>query len=194
MLSDKDILKELNRSLRIDPLVPENVQPASVDLRLDREFWVAASGWARDIDPRQDCSSLFRAGELVEHPTGPPYFLLEPGMFVLASTFERVSLNAELAAKVEGKSSLGRLGLLVHATAGFIDPGFEGQVTLELANLTPRRIRLYPGMLIAQVCFFRLETPATSVYGAPDRGSHYAKQKGPTLSRGWQNFAISPLP
>lgn len=189
MLSDQGIRAELDKgSIGILPLIPENVQPASVDLRLDYKFEVVRqSPWQHLIDPSVDNQYSFSTQE------SRSCFDISPGDFVLGSTYETVFLSDKFAAKVEGKSSLGRLGLLVHATAGFIDPGFEGQITLELANLTPHVIRLYPGMLIAQICFFRLEQPAESVYGAVGRGSHYSGQRGPTLSRSWQNFSVSDL-
>lgn len=190
MLSDQDIRKELGRALSIEPFVSENVQPASVDLRLDRGFEVLSNQYIPELDPSTDNTRYFSPRYCEDVDSS---FLLEPGFFALGSTYEHVSLSGQVAAKVEGKSSLGRLGLLVHATAGFIDPGFEGQITLELANLTGTAIRLYPGMLVAQICFFRLETPAESIYGSAGKGSHYSRQRGPTLSRGWQNFTISEL-
>ena len=160
------------------------VQPSSIDFRLDRFFRVFENHHYPHIDPAEDQADLTR---LVE-PEGDEPFILHPGEFVLGSTYEVITLPDDIAARVEGKSSLGRLGLLTHATAGFIDPGFSGHVTLELSNVATLPIKLYPGMKIGQLCFFRLSSPAEHPYGWEKYGSRYQGQRGPTPSRSFQNF------
>jgi dCTP deaminase len=155
-----------------------------VDIRLDRFFRVFENHRYPHIDPAADQSDLTR--EVTTDGDEP--FVLHPGEFVLGSTYELVGLGDALAARVEGKSSLGRLGLLTHATAGFVDPGFTGHVTLELANVATLPIKLYPGMKIGQLCFFRLSSPAEHPYGSTAAGSHYQGQRGPTPSRSYANF------
>jgi dCTP deaminase len=171
----------------IDPFLPELMQPSSYDVRLDSKFRVLSSpSSAACLDPALDNANKF---DEVEVPKGSA-FALDPGAFVLGSTYEGLSLGSNIAARLEGKSSLGRLGLLIHTTAGFIDPGFDGQVTLELANLTGRTILLYPGMKIGQLCFFRLLSPTTILYGSRAAHSHYQHQQGPTTSRSYENFKV----
>ena len=160
------------------------LQPSSVDVRLDRFFRLFDNHKYAVIDPAQEQPELTR---LVEVDADEP-FILHPGEFVLASTLEQVTLPDDLAARVEGKSSLGRLGLLTHATAGFVDPGFTGHVTLELSNVATLPIKLWPGMKIGQLCFFQLTSPAEHPYGSPQYGSRYQGQRGPTPSRSHLGF------
>lgn len=160
------------------------VQPSSVDVRIDRFFRLFDNHKYAHIDPAEDQPELTR---LVEVDSGEP-FILHPGEFVLGSTYEAVTLPDDIAARLEGKSSLGRLGLLTHSTAGFIDPGFSGHVTLELSNMATLPIKLWPGMKIGQLCFFRLTSPAEQPYGSGASGSRYQGQRGPTPSKSFQNF------
>ncbi len=160
------------------------IQPSSVDVRLDKFFRLFDNHKYPVIDPAQDQPELTR---LVEVDPGEG-FVLHPGEFVLGSTLELVQLPDDLAARVEGKSSLGRLGLLTHATAGFVDPGFRGHVTLELSNVATLPIMLWPGMKIGQLAFFQLSSPAEHPYGSAKYGSHYQDQRGPTASRSFQKF------
>jgi dCTP deaminase len=185
LLSDRDILAEIEaKRIVLEPYDETLLQPSSIDFRLDRYFRVFENHRYPHIDPAADQSDLTREVE----PTGDEPFILHPGEFVLGSTLEVVSLPDDLAARVEGKSSLGRLGLLTHATAGFVDPGFSGHVTLELANVATLPIKLYPGMKIGQLCFFRLSSPAQHPYGSAKYGSRYQGQRGPTPSRSYANF------
>jgi dCTP deaminase len=185
LLSDRDILVEIRADrIRIEPYDEAMIQPSSIDFRLDRYFRVFENHRYPHIDPAVDQSDLTRVVE----PEGEEPFILHPGEFVLGSTHEVVSLPDDIAARVEGKSSLGRLGLLTHATAGFVDPGFSGHVTLELANVATLPIKLYPGMKIGQLCFFRLSSPAEHPYGSEKYGSRYQGQRGPTPSRSNANF------
>ena len=185
LLSDRDIRHELDAGrIGLQPWDPEMVQPSSVDVRLDRYFRLFDNHKYPFIDPSQDQPDLTR---LVEVDPAEP-FVLHPGEFVLGSTFETVTLPDDVAARLEGKSSLGRLGLLTHSTAGFIDPGFSGHVTLELSNVATLPITLWPGMKIGQLCFFRLSSPAENPYGSSVYGSRYQGQRGPTASRSWQSF------
>jgi dCTP deaminase len=185
LLSDRDILSEIEaRRIRVEPYDETMIQPSSIDIRLDRFFRVFENHKYPHIDPAADQSDLTREVE----PEGEEPFILHPGEFVLGSTYEVVSLPDDLAARVEGKSSLGRLGLLTHATAGFVDPGFSGHVTLELANVATLPIKLYPGMKIGQLCFFRLSSPSLHPYGSEKYGSRYQGQRGPTPSRSYANF------
>ncbi|MCL2653808.1 MAG: dCTP deaminase [Propionibacteriaceae bacterium] len=190
LLSDRDILAEVEAGrVRLDPWDAALVQPSSIDVRLDKYFRVFENHRYAVIDPAEDQSELTRA---VTQEDGP--FVLHPGEFVLGSTYEYVSLPDDVAARLEGKSSLGRLGLLTHSTAGFIDPGFEGHVTLELSNVATLPIALWPGMKVGQLCFFRLSSPAAHPYGSAGAGSHYQGQRGPTPSRSHLNFSRTPLP
>lgn len=185
LLSDRDIRSELeSERIRLSPSEPEMVQPSSVDVRLDRYFRLFDNHKYPVIDPAEEQPELTR---LIEVDPGEG-FILHPGEFVLGSTYEQVSLPDDIAARLEGKSSLGRLGLLTHSTAGFIDPGFEGHVTLELSNVATLPIRLWPGMKIGQLCFFRLSSPAERPYGAGATFSRYLGQRGPTASRSHLNF------
>jgi len=185
LLSDRDLRIEIDAGrLGLDPYEPELVQPSSIDVRLDRWFRVFRNMQYTHIDPAEQQDDLT---ELVETPDKSP-FVLHPGEFVLGSTLEQVTLPDDLAGRLEGKSSLGRLGLLTHSTAGFIDPGFSGHVTLELSNVANLPITLWPGMKIGQLCLFRLSSPATEPYGSAMFGSRYQGQRGPTPSRSWKNF------
>jgi dCTP deaminase len=185
LLSDRDIRKEIESGrVSLAPYDPEMVQPSSVDVRIDRYFRVFENHRYPHIDPSQEQAELTR---LVE-PDGDEPFILHPGELALASTYEVVTLPDDIAARLEGKSSLGRLGLLTHSTAGFIDAGFSGHVTLELSNVATLPIKLWPGMKIGQLCFFRLSSPAEAPYGSGASGSRYQGQRGPTPSRSFQGF------
>ena len=185
LLSDHDIKLELDAGrIGLDPYDPSLIQPSSIDVRLDRLFRLFDNHKYPFIDPSVDQPELTR---LVEVDEGEP-FVLHPGEFVLGSTLETVTLPDDLAARVEGKSSLGRLGLLTHATAGFVDPGFRGHITLELSNVATLPIKLWPGMKIGQLCFFRLSSASEHPYGSAGTGSHYQGQRGPTASRSFERF------
>jgi dCTP deaminase len=185
ILSDVSIRKELaDGRIIIDPLDDRDVQPSSVDLRVDRYFRVFRNDTTPYIDPKEPQEDLT---ELVEVDGETP-FILHPGEFVLGSTLERITLPDDLVARLDGKSSLGRLGLLIHSTAGFIDPGWDGHVTLELSNVANLPITIYYGMKIGQLSFVQLSEPAATPYGSDRLGSKYQGQRGPTPSRYWQNF------
>ena len=185
LLSDRDIRAELdNGRVGLEPYDPTMVQPSSVDVRLDRLFRVFENHRYPHIDPAVEQAELTR---LIDVPPEEA-FVLHPGEFALASTYEVVSLPDDIAGRLEGKSSLGRLGLLTHSTAGFIDPGFSGHVTLELSNVATLPIKLWPGMKIGQLCLFRLSSPAEFPYGSSVYGSRYQGQRGPTASRSHVNF------
>ena len=186
LLSDRDIRAAVEAAqVVLEPYEPTMVQPSSIDVRLDRYFRVFENHRYPHIDPAEEQPDLTR---LVEPARGEP-FILHPGEFVLASTFEAVTLSAEIACRLEGKSSLGRLGLLTHSTAGFVDPGFTGHVTLELSNVATLPIKLWPGMKIVQLCLFQLSSPAEHPYGSAVYGSRYQDQRGPTPSRSFRNFS-----
>ncbi len=185
LLSDRDIRAEVAAGrIGLEPYSAELVQPSSIDVRLDRYFRVFENHRYPHIDPAVEQSELTRPVQ----PEGDEPFILHPGEFALGSIYEIVTLPTDIAARVEGKSSLGRLGLLTHATAGFIDPGFSGHVTLELSNVATLPIKLWPGMKIGQLCFFRLSSPAEHPYGSGIYGSRYQDQRGPTPSRSFKNF------
>jgi dCTP deaminase len=185
LLSDNDLRKELESGrLKLEPFDPKMLQPSSIDVRLDRYFRVFDNSRYTHIDPMRQQDELTT---LVE-PVGDEPFVLHPGEFVLGSTYEAVSLPDYLAGRLEGKSSLGRLGLLTHSTAGFIDPGFSGHITLELSNVANLPITLWPGMKIGQLCLFQLTSPAEHPYGSTQAGSRYQGQRGPTPSRAYLNF------
>jgi dCTP deaminase len=185
ILSDRSIREELAAGrIVIEPFDETCLQPASVDLRCDRYFRVFRNHTSRVIDVKVDQRDLT---ELVEIGEGEA-FILHPGEFVLGSTSERVALPDDLTARVEGKSSLGRLGLLIHSTAGFVDPGFDGRITLELSNVANLPITIYPGMKIGQISFLRMTTAADHPYGSATTGSKYQGQRGPTPSRYFENF------
>ncbi len=189
LLSDRDLVSEIKAGqLGLDPFEPSLVQPSSIDVRLDRLFRVFNNHLYTHIDPAERQDDLTTLVEVEEGQA----FILHPGEFVLASTLEVVTLGCQLAARLEGKSSLGRLGLLVHSTAGFIDPGFSGHVTLELSNVASLPIRLWPGMKIGHICVLRLSSPAEHPYGSVVYGSRYQHQRGPTASRSWMNWRVWP--
>jgi dCTP deaminase len=186
LLSDRDLRKELDAGrLVIDPYDPAMLQPSSIDVRLDRYFRVFDNTRYTHIDPSMQQDELT---SLVEQASEDEPFVLHPGEFVLGSTYERVALPDDLAGRLEGKSSLGRLGLLTHSTAGFIDPGFTGHITLELSNVANLPITLWPGMKIGQLCLFQLTSAAEFPYGSAKAGSRYQGQRGPTPSRAYLNF------
>jgi dCTP deaminase len=190
LLSDRDLKAELAADrIKLEPSAEDMVQPSSIDVRLDRYFRLFDNHKYAVIDPSIDQPELTRLIE-VDPAEG---FILHPGEFVLGSTFEQVTLPDDIAARLEGKSSLGRLGLLTHSTAGFIDPGFTGHVTLELSNTATLPIRLWPGMKIGQLCFFQLSSPAEHPYGAGQYKSRYLGQNGPTASRSFVNFHRSDV-
>ena len=185
LLSDRDIRAEIAAGrVGLDPFDETLLQPSSVDLRLDRQFRTFNNHAYTHIDPATQQDDLTRMVE----PSPDEAFVLHPGEFVLGSTFEVITLPDDVAGRLEGKSSLGRLGLLTHSTAGFIDPGFSGHVTLELSNMANLPIRLWPGMKVGQLCLFRLSSPAEHPYGSPLYGSRYQDQRGPTPSRSHVNF------
>jgi dCTP deaminase len=185
VLSDRTIRRLLAEGrIEIDPLDESLIQPSSVDVRAERLFRVFHNARYPFIDVKQPMEDLT---ELVE-VEGDRAFILHPGEFVLGSTLERIRLPDDLVARLDGKSSLGRLGLLIHSTAGFIDPGWDGQVTLELSNVSNLPITIYPGMKIGQISFHQLTEAAESPYGSGGIGSKYQGQRGPVPSRYWQNF------
>jgi dCTP deaminase len=185
ILSDRSIREQIDTGrIVIEPFDPALVQPSSVDVRISNLFRVFRNHTAGLIDVKVDTRDMT---ELVEMPEDG-VFMLHPGEFVLGSTLERIGVPDDLVARIEGKSSLGRLGLLIHSTAGFIDAGFDGHVTLELANVASLPITLYPGMKIGQVSFMQMTTPADRPYGQGAAGSKYQGQRGPTPSRYFENF------
>ena len=185
LLSDKDIRTEIDLGrLKIDPYDEDMVQPSSVDVRLHRYFNVFNNHRHAFIDPSEEQYELTR----IVSTAGDEPFILHPHEFVLASTYEKIVLPDDIAGRLEGKSSLGRLGLITHSTAGFIDPGFMGSVTLELSNLATLPIKLWPGMRIGQLCLFRLSSPAEFPYGSERLQSKYQRQRGPTASRSHVGF------
>ena len=185
LLSDRDIASEIQKGrVRVEPFTEAMIQPSSVDVRLDRFFRVFENHKYSEINPSIEQDELTREVEV-----GPEdSFILHPGEFVLASTYEVITLPDDIAGRLEGKSSLGRLGLLTHSTAGFIDPGFSGHITLELSNVANLPVRLFPGMKIGQLCLIKLSSPAEHPYGSAIYGSRYQGQRGPTPSRSWMNF------
>jgi len=190
LMSDRDIRAQLQAGrIGLDPLNLELIQPSSIDVRLDRFFRLFHNHKYAFIDPREDQAELTHMVEVASDEA----FILHPGEFVLGSTFEFVSLPDDIAARLEGKSSLGRLGLLTHSTAGFVDPGFQGHVTLELANVSNLPIKLWPGMKVGQLCFFQLSSPAETPYGSAKYLNRYQGQRGPTASRSHLNFHITDV-
>ncbi|MDP7550917.1 MAG: dCTP deaminase [Acidimicrobiales bacterium] len=185
ILSDRSIREAVTKGqIVIEPYDDSCVQPSSVDLHLDHRFLVFRNHTRGLIDVRQDLSDLT---EMVEGSDDDP-FILHPGEFVLGSTSERIAVPDDLVARLEGKSSLGRLGLLIHSTAGYVDAGWDGQLTLELSNVASLPITLYPGMKIGQISFMHMTTAADNPYGASQLGSKYRGQEGPRPSRYWENF------
>ena len=190
LLSDRDIKSEIEKGrVKVEPYAEAMIQPSSVDVRLDRFFRVFENHKYSVIDPSIEQPDLTR-----EVAVGPDEdFILHPGEFVLASTYEVITLPDDIAGRLEGKSSLGRLGLLTHSTAGFIDPGFSGHITLELSNVANLPVRLHPGMKIGQLCLIKLSSPAEHPYGSALYGSRYQGQRGPTPSKSWLNFHKSQV-
>jgi dCTP deaminase len=189
IFSDRTIKEAVaNGRIMIDPFDDEMVQPSSIDLRCDPHFRVFENHRYAVIDPKAPQSDLTVGVEASESEP----FILHPGEFVLGSTLEIIGLADDIVARLEGKSSLGRLGLLIHSTAGFIDPGFRGQVTLELSNVANLPIAIYPNMKIGQISFYQMSTPAEYPYGSPELGSKYQDQTGPTPSQMHQDFGGSP--
>jgi len=185
LLSDHDIAAEIESGrVKVEPFDAKMIQPSSVDVRLDRFFRVFENHKYEVIDPSIEQADLTR--EVAVAPSD--HFILHPGEFVLASTYEVITLPDDIAGRLEGKSSLGRLGLLTHSTAGFIDPGFSGHITLELSNVANLPVKLYPGMKIGQLCLIKLSSSAEHPYGSALYGSRYQGQRGPTPSRSWLNF------
>ena len=185
LLSDRDIAAEIKSGrVKVEPFDAKMIQPSSVDVRLDRFFRVFENHKYEVIDPSIEQPDLTR--EVSVAPSD--HFILHPGEFVLASTYEVITLPDDIAGRLEGKSSLGRLGLLTHSTAGFIDPGFSGHITLELSNVANLPVKLYPGMKIGQLCLIKLSSSAEHPYGSALYGSRYQGQRGPTPSRSWLNF------
>lgn len=185
ILSDVTIREQIAEGrIVIDPFDEACVQPSSVDLHVDSQFRVFANSRYPYIDVRQPMPDLT---ELVEVADGEP-FILHPGEFVLGSTLERVGIPDDLVARLEGKSSLGRLGLLIHSTAGYVDPGWDGYLTLELSNVANLPITIYAGMKVGQISFFHLSTPAAVPYGSEATHSKYQGQRGPTASRFFEEF------
>jgi dCTP deaminase len=185
ILSDRSILEEIKAGrIEIDPFDEACIQPSSIDLHVDRKFRTFHNARYPFIDVKKAMPELT---ELIEVDGNNP-FILHPGEFVLGSTLERVRLPDDLVARLEGKSSLGRLGLLIHSTAGYVDPGWDGYLTLELSNVANLPITIYPSMKIGQISFFRLTSPAERPYGSRERGSKYQGQRGPTASRFFEEF------
>ena len=185
LMSDRDIRASIEAGqIGLEPLELGLLQPSSIDVRLDRFFRLFDNHKHPFIDPATQQDDLTRFVEVKSDEA----FILHPGEFVLGSTFEFVTLPDDIAARLEGKSSLGRLGLLTHSTAGFVDPGFKGHVTLELSNVATLPIKLWPGMKIGQLCFFKLTSPSEFPYGSDKYSSRYQGQRGPTASRSHLNF------
>lgn len=185
LLSDRDIRSAVDSgALGIEPFDPANIQPSSVDVRMDKFFRVFNNSKYTHIDPKLQQDELTSLVEVAEGES----FVLHPGEFVLASTLEKFTLPTDLAGRLEGKSSLGRLGLLTHSTAGFIDPGFSGYITLELSNVANLPMTLWPGMKVGQLALFKMSSPAETPYGTGALGSKYQGQRGPTPSKSYLNF------
>ncbi|MEI7560864.1 MAG: dCTP deaminase [Actinomycetes bacterium] len=190
LISDRDIRAEIAAGrVKVEPFTEAMVQPSSVDVRLDRFFRVFENHKYEVIDPSKEQPELTR--EVAVAPN--EFFILHPGEFVLASTYEVITLPDDIAGRLEGKSSLGRLGLLTHSTAGFIDPGFSGHITLELSNVANLPVKLFPGMKIGQLCLIKLSSPAEHPYGSAVYGSRYQGQRGPTPSKSHLNFHQSEI-
>jgi dCTP deaminase len=185
LLSDRDIRAQIeSKRVGVEPFADSMIQPSSVDVRLDKFFRVFENHKYEVIDPSLEQPELTR--EIIAEDGEA--FILHPGEFVLASTYEVITLPDDIAGRLEGKSSLGRLGLLTHSTAGFIDPGFSGHITLELSNVANLPVKLYPGMKIGQLCLIKLSSPAEHPYGSAQYLNRYQGQRGPTASRSFMNF------
>jgi dCTP deaminase len=185
ILSDRTLREQIAAGrIVIEPFDDALVQPSSIDVKISNLFRVFRNHTAAVIDVKENQENLTELITIADDGV----FMLHPGEFVLGSTLERIAVPDDLVARIEGKSSLGRLGLIIHSTAGFIDAGFDGHVTLELTNIATLPITLYPGMKIGQVSFMHMTTPAEQPYGKGARGSKYQGQRGPTPSRYWENF------
>ena len=185
LFSDHDIRKELDAGrIVLEPYDESMIQPASVDVRIDRFFRLFDNHKYAHIDPSQEQPDLTHLVEVAPDE----HFIFHPGEFVHGANYEKVTLPSDIAARLEGKSSLGRLGLLTHSTAGFIDPGFSGHVTLELSNMATLPIMLWPGSKVGQLCFFKLTSETDNPYGSGAYGNRYQGQRGPTASRSFINF------
>jgi len=190
LLSDRDIRSEIQLGrVKVEPFAEAMVQPSSVDVRLDRFFRVFENHKYETIDPSIEQAELTREIAVEANE----FFILHPGEFVLASTYEVITLPDDIAGRLEGKSSLGRLCLLTHSTAGFIDPGCSGHITLELSNVANLPVKLFPGMKIGQLCLIKLSSPTEHPYGSALYGSRYQGQRGPTASKSWLNFHKSVI-
>ena len=190
LLSDRDIRAQIeSKRVGVEPFAESMIQPSSVDVRLDKFFRVFENHKYEVIDPALEQPELTR--EIVAEDGEA--FILHPGEFVLASTYEVITLPDDIAGRLAGKSSLGRLGLLTHSTAGFIDPGFSGHITLELSNVANLPVKLYPGMKIGQLCLIKLSSPAEHPYGSAQYLNRYQGQRGPTPSRSFMNFHRSTV-
>ncbi|MEX0846311.1 MAG: dCTP deaminase [Ilumatobacteraceae bacterium] len=185
ILSDRTLREQLAAGrIVIDPFDERCIQPSSIDVKIGNLFRVFRNHTSPIIDVKQRQEDLTELVTIAEDGV----FMLHPGEFVLGSTLERVAVPNDMVARIDGKSSLGRLGLIIHSTAGFIDPGFDGHITLELTNIATLPITLYPNMKVGQVSFMMMTTPADHPYGSGARGSKYQGQRGPTPSRYWENF------
>ena len=185
VLSDRTIREELAKGrIVVEPLGEGCIQPASIDVHLDRQILVFRNSRRPFIDIREDMSDLTELEEIEDHRP----FMLHPGEFVLGSTLEHIELPDDLVARLEGKSSLGRLGLLIHSTAGYVDPGWKGHLTLELSNVSNLPITLYYNMRIGQISYLRLTSPAENLYGSDELGSKYQGQKSPTASKVFRDY------
>ncbi|MEY4971049.1 MAG: hypothetical protein RLZZ277_1280 [Actinomycetota bacterium] len=190
LLSDRDIRAQIeSKRVGVEPFADSMIQPSSVDVRLDKFFRVFENHKYEVIDPALEQPELTR--EIIAEDGEA--FILHPGEFVLASTYEVITLPDDIAGRLEGKSSLGRLGLLTHSTAGFIDPGFSGHITLELSNVANLPVKLYPGMKIGQLCLIKLSSAAEHPYGSAQYLNRYQGQRGPTPSRSFMNFHRSTV-
>ncbi|CAM2761424.1 MULTISPECIES: dCTP deaminase [Slackia] len=175
VLSDRDIKDQMSKGrIVIEPLVEDNIQPASVDVRLGSNFRIFRNSSHAFIDPLTDQPGLTESIDVAPGGT----FILQPGQFALGTTLERIAVPDDILGKLEGKSSLGRLGLMIHSTAGYVDPGWEGEITLELSNVATLPIVLHPGMRIGQMSFERMTSPVERPYGSAGLGSHYQGQSG----------------
>lgn len=184
VLSDRTIRQQMAAGrIVIEPFDPRDVQPSSVDLHLGSRFQVFRNSRYPYIDPAVEQQGLM---DPVQATTGEP-FVLHPGEFALGATTERIELPDDIVARLEGKSSLGRLGLLIHSTAGYVDPGWVGTLTLELSNVANLPIVLTPGMAIGQISFMQMTTPVDRPYGSPELGSKYQGQIEPTPSRSFKS-------
>ncbi len=186
ILSDRTLREQIEAGrIVIEPFDPACIQPSSIDVKIGNLFRVFRNHTSAVIDVKQDQGDLTELITIADDGV----FMLHPGEFVLGSTVERIGVPDDMVSRIDGKSSLGRLGLIIHSTAGFIDPGFDGHVTLELTNIATLPITLYPGMKIGQVSFMQMTTTADHPYGKGARGSKYQGQRGPTPSRYWENFS-----